>query len=265
MLSLYGDFQQHKLDKVKQLLTKDQIGDYKKFQKCDLVGVDTFDPYTFLPDPEIRDNSTKKYLLFIDKPSSAMDRDEFQQMLMIAKDRPWDTYEIDSLKSGWQRFKALGSEIDCDPEEKMNELHFVPFSVDTNEDLKELFPKETPMILPMFMWIKGTEMLISAIDKGQLKLIGSGVITCPTNPTHAKFLEHWGFDNTGDNVMTISFDKLKANFKQMTQNDPSTKRIIDYGTSLYQDAMKVVPKYLDTFSESDFQPFFWKWYFSQKK
>lgn len=265
ILNMYAEVQQNRIGIASSLLTSSQLTEFKERIPMSYSEVDIFNPYRLLPSTNLSQNTTQKFLIGNPRPSSEMNKTEFQEALSIAKTRPWDIYQVSNLKSQSTMLEALETSLDCDQRnnERPNDFHFVPFSQNEVQDVQKLIPDEGRTILPMFMWIKGAEMMIYAIENRHVFLVEPGVIACSTNPTHAKFLEVWGFKNQ-NGIMTIEFGVFKDNFQKMMAGDRVTKRIIESGYRLFNKAVQIAPTYIQKYSMADNVPFFWKWYFSQK-
>lgn len=266
LAEVYASTMRKKMEIASNLLEPTEIEQLKQFRSLSITDLDNFNVFDLLPEPNDLGSKKLKFLNGYKKSTSEMGPDEFKKTFDEAKTHPWDIYSISKISNGDQIFSALSTFLECARlgTDSGNNLHFTPFNQESNEDLKRVLPPEATMVHPMFMWVKGTQLMISAIENGHLELTKPHKITTSTNQVHATFLKHWGFQQTSYDTLSIDYEILKINFKNMTENDSTTKRIIESGELLYKNALLKVPTFIERYSKSKGIHSFWDWFYKNR-
>lgn len=249
-------------ERLSYFLAKDEMEEYKKLRTMMWNGVYDLSPYRVLPD---EGHKSQNFLLGEPKSTSNMNHDDMRSVLEKAKERPWDIFTIFKRDNGDCEFLMPNYQVVSVRvgNEKGNFMHFEPLNIDDPEELKKYLDGRIPVTHPMYIWVKGTEALIFAVDNKLIKLTSPGLITAKTNSTHGEFLKHWGFKESNENY-TVDFKLLRDRFKFMTKNDKATQRIIDSGQKIYKDAVFNIQNYLNSSASNTGTIDFWKWYYTIK-
>lgn len=268
----YSKFVAKSDEKAQSILDSNDFLTYKKYKSFNVYGLDALNPFEILPSSSDGFGRQRKFLLGTSKSSSEMSQDELSQTLSEAKKRPWEIYKISRFGQGDQTLRSIFTIFECiqNGDNKGNHFDFIPFNAWGFKDLLDVMPKGAYIDLPYFMLAKSGEILIEAVNKKQIKLVKPYVITGTTNEIFARFIQkRIGVKPVSSDGIeyqfSIPFDQLASKFGALSRN-PTSQKLVNQGQTLFENALKKVPEYLDKYAnnETDKVIDFWDWYYSQQ-
>ncbi len=243
--------------------TSEDLDQMRLFQRHLLDdGLEEFDPFSVIAN---RGSRNFPYLFGVAKPTSLMSDDELAETLKKAKTAPWNKFNIHKPDGNRTNLESGSCYLNCVKygPDRGNFVHFLPYGgIENPGELHDYMSKNNiPLAHPIYMWILGTQHTIYAIDNKLIKLIPPYEITAITNPTHAKFLSHWGFEQI-DNGAKANYTRFRDKFNMMTSQDPATKAIVRLGQDIYSLAYLEVYGYMRSTNDI-LDPDFWEWFFNR--